>query len=72
LSNLTLSGIEPLGGTDIDEAAAEAIRLAVQLQVNVELNFNGVKIHVKPNSSVFAVTEAYHDAVRRKERIAIA
>lgn len=48
-----------LGGTLVDDAAAEAVSMATKYNVAVTFRFNGVLLRAEPRSTASAVVEQY-------------
>lgn len=55
--------VEPTPGSDIHDAAAEAIRLAGHLGVTVTFNFNGVECGARPSDNPDWLVAGYHRAL---------
>jgi len=53
------------GGTAIEHAAAEVIRLADLLQVNIHADFNGVLLMGRPGDSATRLVESWRVELER-------
>ena len=60
---MILTGITFLPGTSIDRAAAEVNEACSRLCVDIQFNFNGVKIYVRQYDNISSIVKQYHDAV---------
>lgn len=72
MTKLILRKVEPLAGTDIEEAAAEAVELVARIGISIELVFRDVSIHIWPDSTIEGIINAYYEAVRVKSKFAAA
>jgi len=59
---------EVLAGTRLEEAIAEAIRLAQRISVPIEIRFNGVDLCLFPGSLVADKVREYENGISRPAR----
>lgn len=55
--------VSVLPGTDIDDAARQALELSRQLSVGVKFSFNGVEMLVFPGQTTQQVCQHYHNEI---------
>ena len=64
--------LEFLGGDDIENACAEAVRIANQLQCDTVFNFNGVHVHARPGVDPMALSNAWHRELQSGDKTKVA
>ncbi len=55
---------EFLAGTDIEQACKEACDFAYKNQCNIEFDFNGITMYVRPSRNYKMYVEKYYSAVK--------
>jgi hypothetical protein len=55
-------------GTDIDEAAMAATKLAKQTGAGIDFDFNGVKCTCFPHGNPVRLVESYHEQIKSESK----
>jgi hypothetical protein len=63
--------LEAEGGTEIREAITEAQRIATQLNIGVQFNFNGIEVIVTRNTNIDEKVKLFEKAIRSGSKITI-
>lgn len=70
-NTLTVSA-DPRVGSKIQDAIQDAVELAIRLMTDVAMEFNGVEMHVTPDTDPYRAVEAYHEACRDNRKFVFA